>query len=115
MKGCEICFLQSHLRMASLSHYRTLLAAFFWSSGSKIAATWTTYPFQVIRFHQQFPYLLEEDTEVEQRSTWKTFKLLVERKGYSGLFKGFRAHLQKSLVQNVFTLTIYETLSAARR
>eukprot|EP01056_Protomagalhaensia_sp_Gyna25_P004474 Protomagalhaensia_sp_Gyna_25__4473@NODE_40_length_6583_cov_138_691015_g29_i0_p4_GENE_NODE_40_length_6583_cov_138_691015_g29_i0NODE_40_length_6583_cov_138_691015_g29_i0_p4_ORF_typecomplete_len130_score9_16Mito_carr/PF00153_27/61Mito_carr/PF00153_27/3_3e11_NODE_40_length_6583_cov_138_691015_g29_i024862875 len=87
----------------------------FWSSGSKIAATWATYPFQVIRFHQQFPYILEEDIEVEKRSTWRTFKLLVDRKGYSSLFKGFGAHLQKSLAQNVLTLTIYESLSATRR
>eukprot|EP01054_Gregarina_sp_Poly1_P001160 Gregarina_sp_Poly_1__1159@NODE_1283_length_4498_cov_151_782668_g869_i0_p3_GENE_NODE_1283_length_4498_cov_151_782668_g869_i0NODE_1283_length_4498_cov_151_782668_g869_i0_p3_ORF_typecomplete_len159_score18_43Mito_carr/PF00153_27/0_25Mito_carr/PF00153_27/3_2e08_NODE_1283_length_4498_cov_151_782668_g869_i0156632 len=89
-----------------------LLRSLCWSTGSKIAAAGITYPLLVVRFYQQFPELLGDTAaeETSRRSSGKTVRLLIEDNGISSLFKGFWNQLQKSLLQNVLTLALYESL-----
>jgi solute carrier family 25 folate transporter 32 len=78
----------------------------FMGAASKLVASVTTYPSQVIRSRLQ--QRQDANRPVQYKSVLDTLKLIVKREGVGGLYKGIVPNVLRVMPQSAITFLVYE-------
>lgn len=78
---------------------------------SKAAASFLTYPWQVMRTRQQQWLHLGDDAHTYS-STTSTFRHIIRHEGLHGLYKGFIPNILKVLPTSAVTFIVYESVNS---